>query len=82
VRREFGAVDRLASFLLLKRCEAAPALCVHDEIILSVAENDAEEAARRLERVMAEAFLRIYPNHPDIGLAEASIGPDWAAAKA
>ena len=61
--------------------DAAPALCVHDEIILSVAEADAEEAARLLERVMAEAFLRIYPNHPDIGLAEASIGPDWAAAK-
>ena len=61
--------------------DAAPALCVHDEIILSVAETDAEEAARRLERVMAKAFLRIYPNHPDIGLAEASIGPDWAEAK-
>ena len=61
--------------------DAAPALCVHDEIILSVAEADAEEAARRLERVMAEAFLRIYPNHPDIGLAAASIGPDWAKAK-
>ena len=62
--------------------DAAPALCVHDEIILSVAEKDAEEAARRLERVMAEALLRIYPDHPDIGLAEASIGPDWAATKA
>ena len=37
--------------------------------------------ARRLERVMAKAFLRIYPNHPDIGLAEVSIGPDWAEAK-
>ena len=61
--------------------DVAPALCVHDEIILSVAEADAEEAARRLERVMAEAFLRIYPNHPDIGLAAASIGPDWAKAK-
>ena len=62
--------------------DAAPALCVHDEITLLVAETDAEEAARRLERVMAEAFLRNYPNHPDIGLAEASIGPDWATAKA
>ena len=59
--------------------DAAPALCVHDEIILSVAETNAEEATRRLERVMAEAFLRIYPNHPNIGLAKASIGPGWAA---
>jgi hypothetical protein len=62
--------------------DAAPTLCVHDEIILSVAEKDAEEAAKRLERVMAEAFLRFYPDHPDIGLAEAYIGPDLVPAKA
>ena len=35
-------------------------LCVHDEIILSVAKADAKEAAERLERVMAEAFLRMH----------------------
>ena len=52
--------------------DAAPALCVHDEIIFSVAEADAGEAARRLERV-----LRIYPKTTQTVLAKASIGPDW-----
>jgi hypothetical protein len=29
---------------------------------------------------MAEAFLKNYPNHSDIELAEAATGPDWAKA--
>ena len=33
------------------------------------------------QMVVANAVLHIYPNHPDIGLAEAFIGPDWAEAK-
>ena len=81
VARHVRPNDAAGMLRWLTGLDAAPAHCVHDEIILSVAEADVEEAARLLERVMAEAFLRIYPNHPDIGLAEAAIGPDWAAAK-
>jgi len=41
-------LEALAALLeAITDLDAAPALCVHDEIILSVAENDAEEAARR-----------------------------------
>ena len=41
--------------------DACPALFVHDEVVLEVAEADAEEAGRRLSRVMTEALSNSFP---------------------
>lgn len=56
---------------------------VHDEIVLEVAEAEAEPAKRALEAAMTEGFLSVFPDAEAItrGLVEAHHGPNWAAAK-
>jgi DNA polymerase I-like protein with 3'-5' exonuclease and polymerase domains len=47
-------------------------LFVHDEIVLEVAEADADEAKQRLKMVMTEAFVELFPNGADmVDLVEA-----------
>jgi DNA polymerase-1 len=61
--------------------DATPVLCVHDELLLEVAERDAEEASRRLAALMLEAFVEIFPSGPMTELVEASVGRAWAEVK-
>ena len=55
--------------------------CVHDELLLEVAEDDAEEARQILEQSMIDAFTETFPGAPVNGVATAKIGRTWAEAK-
>jgi DNA polymerase I len=56
---------------------------VHDELVLEVAEADADKAIAAVESAMTEGFLAIFPEGRAVttGLVEAHQGPNWAAAK-
>jgi DNA polymerase-1 len=54
---------------------------VHDEPLLEVLEDDAEEAREILEAAMIEAFTRTFPGAPTLGVVEAKIGRNWAEVK-
>jgi DNA polymerase-1 len=54
---------------------------VHDELLLEVLEQNAEEAARILSEIMVEAFATTFPNAPLRGVVDVGIGKTWAAAK-
>src|SRR3954470_4080238 len=56
---------------------------VHDELVLEVAEADADKAIAAVESAMADGFLAIFPEGRAAmtGLVEAHQGPNWAAAK-
>jgi DNA polymerase-1 len=61
--------------------DGGPVAWLHDEIILEVAEADAEKAAALLERAMLVAFAETFPGAPLKGLVETHLGADWAALK-
>ena len=54
---------------------------VHDEIIVEVAEDDAEDARGRLEACMLAAFAETFPKASLIGVVEAKIGKTWGELK-
>ena len=54
---------------------------VHDELLLEVAEQDAEYARDILHATMVEAFELTFPDAPTNNLAEARIGRTWAELK-
>jgi DNA polymerase I-like protein with 3'-5' exonuclease and polymerase domains len=54
---------------------------VHDELLLEVAEEDAEKARDILHTAMVEAFEATFPGAPTTNLAEAKIGGTWADLK-
>jgi DNA polymerase I len=54
---------------------------IHDELVLEVAEADADKAIAAVESAMTEGFLAIFPEAAMTGLVEAHQGPNWAAAK-
>jgi DNA polymerase I-like protein with 3'-5' exonuclease and polymerase domains len=55
--------------------------CVHDELLLEVAETDAERARRILEESMMEAFEQTFPGAPLAKVVEAKIGRTWREVK-
>lgn len=55
--------------------------CVHDEIVLEVAEKDAKAAKDALERAMTDGFRVIFPEAPTRGLVDAKVGRTWADLK-
>jgi DNA polymerase I-like protein with 3'-5' exonuclease and polymerase domains len=55
--------------------------CVHDELLLEVAETDAERARCMLEETMIEAFEQTFPGAPIGKLVEAKIGKTWLEVK-
>ncbi|NCB66808.1 MAG: hypothetical protein EOM48_11680 [Bacilli bacterium] len=55
--------------------------CVHDEILLEVAQDDASAVRAILEQVMIQGFLDIFPNASTAGLVDAKCGSNWAEAK-
>ena len=62
----------------LEGLDAKMVLCVHDEIILEVAEKDAEDAGKALVSAMMEGFLDIFPEGPVEGLVDMKQGKTWA----
>jgi DNA polymerase-1 len=54
---------------------------IHDELLLEVAEQDAEGARELLEAAMIEAFAMTFPGAPTHGVAAAKIGRNWADVK-
>jgi len=50
---------------------------IHDELLLEVAETDAEAARDLLEAAMIEAFAMTFPGAPTSGVATAKIGQNW-----
>ena len=54
---------------------------VHDELLLEVAEDDADKARDLLQEVMVEAFRMTFPGAPATDVAVASIGKTWAELK-
>jgi DNA polymerase I len=55
-------------------------MCVHDELVVDAPTSKSEEVKQLMERVMAETFAKLFDNIIP-GPAEASIGPNWEAAK-
>jgi DNA polymerase I-like protein with 3'-5' exonuclease and polymerase domains len=56
--------------------------CVHDEIICEAPEKEAETVRKIMDKCMLEAYLLIFPDaQTTLGLAEATIGNNWAEAK-
>jgi DNA polymerase-1 len=54
---------------------------IHDELLLEVAEGDAEPARLILEESMLAAFSETFPGAPANGVAAAKIGRSWAEVK-
>jgi DNA polymerase-1 len=67
--------------LFEQNIDGGPVAWLHDEIVLEVAEKDAERAERLLEQAMTNAFAETFPGAPLRDLVKAHIGADWAAAK-
>lgn len=54
---------------------------VHDEIVLSCHEKDADKAEAMLKDCMTRAYLEMFPSAPTTGLVECGRGKNWAEAK-
>jgi DNA polymerase I-like protein with 3'-5' exonuclease and polymerase domains len=54
---------------------------VHDEIVLEVAESEAEAAKTALVSAMTDGFLAIFPGATTVNLVEVMSGRNWAEAK-
>jgi len=51
---------------------------IHDEVVLEVAEAEAQQAARVLEKAMVNGMLYVFPEAETVGLVEASVRDSWA----
>ena len=58
-----------------------PVLWLHDEIVLEVPIEFAEQARLLLDQAMTTAFAEVFPGAPLRGLVAARIGDTWAATK-
>jgi DNA polymerase-1 len=61
--------------------EGGPILFVHDEIVLEVRKEDAEEARRILTDCMVAGFAETFPDAPLNGVVSTGIGDNWGSAK-
>jgi DNA polymerase I-like protein with 3'-5' exonuclease and polymerase domains len=61
--------------------DGGPVLCIHDEIVLEVAEHQVEQASAILQTEMRNAFAQTFPNASLRGVVECHGGRTWAAAK-
>jgi DNA polymerase-1 len=60
---------------------ALPVLTIHDEILVEVDVDAAEEVGTLVAGLMVEAFVDVLPNGPTRFLAIPGIGETWADAK-
>ena len=56
-------------------------LSVHDELVLEVPEDRADEASALLQRCMGSAFAAVFPKAPLANLVKLGRGRTWAGAK-
>ena len=79
-----------ASMLALTAVDAAlqkagidggPVLFVHDEIVLEVADQQAEQAKHILAACMRQAFATTFPSAPLNGVVSIGVGKTWGTAK-
>jgi DNA polymerase-1 len=61
--------------------EGGPVAWLHDEIVLEVREDQAEQAAEFLKQAMIDGFVETFPGAPLNGLVEPHIGLNWGEAK-
>jgi DNA polymerase I-like protein with 3'-5' exonuclease and polymerase domains len=61
--------------------DGGPVLCIHDEIVLEVAEQQVEQAGEILQREMRNAFAETFPTASLRGVVECHSGRNWAEAK-
>jgi DNA polymerase-1 len=61
--------------------DGGPVLWMHDEIVLEVRADQADEAALILKQAMIDGFAETFPGAPLGGLVEPHIGASWAAGK-
>jgi twinkle protein len=64
-----------------RRLQGAMVACLHDEILIEVAEDESEAAKVLLEETMVEAFAATFPGAPTPGVAKAGAGKNWLEAK-
>jgi DNA polymerase I-like protein with 3'-5' exonuclease and polymerase domains/N6-adenosine-specific RNA methylase IME4 len=64
------------------RIDGGLILSVHDELVLEVPDERADEAAALLAQCMEQTFLEVFPVAPTRGLVEIKRGHSWGAAKA
>jgi DNA polymerase I len=76
------AIALIETLLVEGRIRGGLIACVHDELLLEVHGDDAELARALLEDVMIDAFATTFPGAPTVGVAAATIGQNWAEAKA
>jgi DNA polymerase I-like protein with 3'-5' exonuclease and polymerase domains len=60
---------------------AAPVLCIHDEIVLEAAEHQVAQASEILQNEMLRAFAETFPKAPLRDVVECHSGRNWAEAK-
>ncbi len=65
----------------LKPLDARLVSTVHDEIVLTCHEKDADKAEAMLKDCMTQAYLEMFPGAPTTGLVECGRGKNWAEAK-
>ena len=73
-----AALGVLTRELAAAGLDATPLAVVHDELIIEVAESQAEEARQLVERSMVAGMLAIFPDAATLGLVEASVTRSWA----
>ena len=75
------AITMVHARLRKQRIRGGLIATVHDELLLEVAEEDAEPARDILHTAMVEAFEITFPGAPTINLATTAIGRAWAELK-
>ena len=61
--------------------DGGPVAWLHDEIVLEVRADQAEQAAEILNQSMIDGFAETFPGAPLGGLVKLQIGDSWGAAK-
>jgi DNA polymerase I len=75
------ALAAIDEALLDAGIEGGPVAWLHDEIVLEVHEDHAEQAAELLKKTMIDAFLETFPGAPVNGLVKSHVGMSWGEAK-
>jgi DNA polymerase I-like protein with 3'-5' exonuclease and polymerase domains len=75
------ALLRIDAALREAAIDGALAMFIHDEIVLEVAERQAEQARAILTECMVAAFAETFPDAPLTGLVATGVGATWSAAK-
>jgi DNA polymerase-1 len=65
----------------LRGLDSVPLACIHDEVILDVAEADVPAAEVAVREAMERGMRDVFPKAPLIKLVEAKHGASWGAAK-